>query len=67
MMMMMYNMLEYTGMCHFPGYMFCPKFLGRISNLKKVLKQSNILLGNRPDFFRFHQRSKYWCAQLQIM
>ena len=34
-------MLGYPGMCHFPGYTFCPK----------ILKQGNILLGNRPNAF----------------
>ena len=55
-------MLGYPEMCHFPGFTFCPKILKQDILLpknskvgyqfwRKILKQGNILLGNRPNFF----------------
>ena len=60
-------MLGYPEMCHFPGYTFCPKILKQdilyiyiffpknskegYQFRRKILKQGNILLGNRSNFF----------------
>ena len=56
-------MLGYPGMCHFPGYTFCPKILKQDINFypkilkwdinfeEKFLKKGNTLLGTRPTFF----------------